>query len=135
MNEDDHYKGYLIPKGATIMANNYAISRDQGIYPEPESFRPERFLDAAGTKLRPDLGTPSAPSELDSQEGGILHPMRYAFGFGHRTCPGRFLADALLFSHFGHILATYEVALSPAEERRQLEADERMHVKSNGAAW
>lgn len=96
MNEDDHYKGYLIPKGATIMANNYAISRDQGIYPEPESFRPERFLDAAGTKLRPDLGSLSAPSELESQEGGILHPMRYASGFGHRTCPGRFLADALL---------------------------------------
>ena len=61
--------------------------------------------------------------------------MRYAFGFGHRTCPGRFLADALLFSHFAHILATYEVALPPAEERRQLLADEQMHVKSNGAAW
>ena len=42
--KDDHYKGHLIPKGAQIMANNWAISRDATEYPEPETFRPERFL-------------------------------------------------------------------------------------------
>ena len=116
--KDDHYKDYLIPKGAQIMANNWAISRDTSEYPDPETFRPERFLDDAGKALRTD----------------ILHPMKYAFGFGHRTCPGRWLADALLFSHFAHILAVFDVALPPSAARKEREADGEMKVKSNGAA-
>lgn len=114
--KDDHYGGHLIPKGAQIMANNWAISRDEEQYPEPEAFRPERFLDAAGKALRTD----------------ILHPMQYAFGFGHRTCPGRFLADALLFSHFAHVLKAFDVALPLGAEA--LKADRQMKIKSNGAA-
>ena len=114
--KDDHYKNYLIPKGAQIMANNWAISRDTSEYPDPETFRPERFLDDAGKALRTD----------------ILHPMKYAFGFGHRTCPGRFLADALLFSHFAHVLKAFDVALPLGAEA--LKADRQMKIKSNGAA-
>ncbi|CDO76414.1 hypothetical protein BN946_scf184925.g1 [Trametes cinnabarina] len=116
--EDDHYNGYLIPKGATIMANNWAISRDESIFPEPEAFRPERFLNDAGTGLRKD----------------ILPPMEFAFGFGHRTCPGRYLADALLFSHLAYVLAVFDVSLPPAAEKAKRAADERMKVMSNGAA-
>ena len=103
------------------MANNYAISRDERVYPEPESFRPERFLDAAGKALLSDAE--------------ILHPMKFAFGFGHRTCPGRYLADALLFSHYCHILKVFDVALPVAVEKAKIMADEKMKVKSNGAAW
>ncbi|KAI0696235.1 cytochrome P450 [Cerioporus squamosus] len=113
VNQDDHYKGYLIPKGATIMANNWAISRDAEMYPEPEAFRPERWLE---------------------KDRDLLPVMKYAFGFGQRTCPGRFLADALLFSHYAHILRVFDVALPPAAEKAKLAADERMKVKSNGAA-
>ncbi len=115
MTQDDHYKEYLIPKGATIMANNWAISRDAEMYPEPEAFRPERWLGDAGKKLLP--------------------VMKYAFGFGQRTCPGRYLADALLFSHYAHILRVFDVSLPPAAEKAKVAADERMKVKSNGAAW
>ncbi|KAI0325964.1 cytochrome P450 [Cubamyces sp. BRFM 1775] len=121
--EDDEYKGYHIPKGATIMANNWAISRDESIFPEPEVFRPERFLD-----------TSTSPATLRKD---ILHPMAFAFGFGHRTCPGRYLADALLFSHLAHILAAFDVALPPAAEKdgkAQCTADAQMKVVSNGAA-
>ncbi|KAI0743121.1 cytochrome P450 [Daedaleopsis nitida] len=128
VNHDDHYNGYLIPKGATIMANNWAISRDERMFPEPDAFRPERFLDAAAKALRTD----------------VLPPMQFAFGFGHRTCPGRFLADALLFCHFAHVLAVFDVALPSAgagvgeEERagagKERAADAAMKVKSNGAA-
>ncbi|RDX45259.1 cytochrome P450 [Lentinus brumalis] len=114
MTQDDHYKEYLIPKGATIMANNWAISRDAEMYPEPEAFRPERWLGDAGKELLP--------------------VMKYAFGFGQRTCPGRYLADALLFSHYAHILRVFDVSLPPAAEKAKVAADERMKVKSNGAA-
>ncbi|KAL1943430.1 hypothetical protein VTO73DRAFT_4505 [Trametes versicolor] len=116
--KDDVYNGHLIPKGATLMANNWAISRDEKLFPDPEAFKPERWLDASGTKLRDDL----------------LDPMQFAFGFGHHTCPGRYLADALLFSHYAHILAVFDVALPPVAEKAQLDADAKMKVKSNGAA-
>ncbi|KAG6861649.1 hypothetical protein C0995_013651 [Termitomyces sp. Mi166 len=43
--EDDTYKGLFIPKGSTIYANNFAILADPSLFPEPETFRPERFLD------------------------------------------------------------------------------------------
>lgn len=121
MTQDDHYKGFLIPKGATIMANNWAISRDGEMFPDPEAFRPERWLDEAGTALRTD--------------DKLLHPMKFAFGFGQRTCPGRYLADALLFSHYCHILRVFDVALPPADAKMKIAADEKMQVKSNGAAW
>ena len=42
--QDDIYRGYLIPAGATILQNVWAIFRDPNIYPDPETFNPDRFL-------------------------------------------------------------------------------------------
>ncbi|XP_072037038.1 cytochrome P450 2U1-like [Amphiura filiformis] len=40
--------GYHIPKGATIISNAYAVMRDPTAFPEPDHFRPERFIDENG---------------------------------------------------------------------------------------
>ncbi|TRM59839.1 cytochrome P450 [Schizophyllum amplum] len=42
--EDNAYDGYAIPKGSIVMANLWAISRDEREYPDPHNFKPERFL-------------------------------------------------------------------------------------------
>ena len=42
--QDDVYRGYLIPAGATVIQNVWAIFRDPNIYPDPETFNPDRFL-------------------------------------------------------------------------------------------
>jgi cytochrome P450 len=42
--QDDIYRGYLIPAGTTVIGNVWAICRDPKIYPDPESFNPDRFL-------------------------------------------------------------------------------------------
>lgn len=127
MTQDDRYKDFLIPKGATIMANNWAISRDEAVYPEPEVFNPDRFLSPASPS--------SSSSSKQTLRKDVLDPMTYAFGFGHRTCPGRYLADALLFSHYAHILKVFDVALPGVGEKAARAKDARMKVKSNGAAW
>ncbi|TFK73293.1 cytochrome P450 [Pluteus cervinus] len=70
--QEDVYKGYLIPQGTIIMSNIWAMTRNEEIYPDPESFKPERFLNPDGT--------------LNSDD-------RYlTFGFGRRVCPGQYLA-------------------------------------------
>jgi cytochrome P450 len=54
--EDDVYEGYFIPKGTTVIPNAWAIHQDPALYPEPELFKPERFLD----KQNNFVGVPGA---------------------------------------------------------------------------
>jgi Cytochrome P450 len=63
------------------------------MYPEPDVFKPERFINPNGT-LREDpvLGSP--------------------FGFGKRVCPGRHLADATLFIAIASLLSVFNIKKS-----------------------
>ncbi|XP_029950371.1 cytochrome P450 4V8 [Salarias fasciatus] len=42
--EDCHINGFKVPKGANGIIVTYALHRDPRFFPEPEEFRPERFL-------------------------------------------------------------------------------------------
>ncbi|XP_010778216.1 LOW QUALITY PROTEIN: cytochrome P450 4V2 [Notothenia coriiceps] len=42
--EDCHINGFKVPKGANAIVLTYALHRDRRYFPEPEEFRPERFL-------------------------------------------------------------------------------------------
>ncbi|QRW26747.1 cytochrome P450 family protein [Rhizoctonia solani] len=83
--EDDIYKGYRIPKGATV-----AISLDERVYPNPECFDPSRFLSSCA---------PEAPT----------------FGFGRReahlqrSCPGTHFAQAALFMVASGLFAFFDI--------------------------
>lgn len=61
-------------------------------YPEPEAFKPERYLTADG-KIDPS----------------VRDPRTACFGYGRRVCPGRHIADASLFSMIATLLATVDV--------------------------
>jgi hypothetical protein len=122
--EDDVYKGYFIPKGTTVLPNTWcvltlrkhafvelvrrAILHDAEVYPEPEEFKPERFLTEDG-KVKDD-------------------PLLvYAFGYGRRSvcalfshhhecqpflfsvCPGRHLVDSTLWILVVSVLTVFNV--------------------------
>ena len=42
--EDDTYKGFFIPKGSLVIANDYAMTHDESIYHKPDIFNPDRYL-------------------------------------------------------------------------------------------
>nr|BAK09444.1 cytochrome P450 [Postia placenta] len=88
---NDEYKGYFIPKGASIISNIWAISRDTSIYPDPDTFWPERF------------------GQMDAETFKAYDPKKYVFGFGRRVCPGRHLADLTTWLAAANILATMDI--------------------------
>ncbi|KAF7984180.1 hypothetical protein HWV62_16866 [Athelia sp. TMB] len=51
LTQDDVYNGMLIPKGTLIIGNIWAITRDSTLYPNPDVFYPERFMNPS---LDPD---------------------------------------------------------------------------------
>jgi len=91
--KDDIYNGFLIPKGAIVIANSWAILHDPTIYPEPELpdvFKPERSLNPDGSLLDDPILTSS-------------------FGYGKRICPGRYFADATLFIIVASVLSVFNI--------------------------
>ena len=67
---------YLIPKNSHALANLWGFMKDPSVWPHPEEFRPERFLE--GKKL-------------------IKHAQFVPFGLGRRACMGEKLARDTLF--------------------------------------
>ncbi|KAL1941273.1 hypothetical protein VTO73DRAFT_7485 [Trametes versicolor] len=86
--QDDTYYGYHIPKGATVYANIYAIMQDPELFPEPETFRPERFLGTTNPKLQ---------------------NFTMQFGFGRRICPGLHIANQSVFIVIARLLWAFNV--------------------------
>jgi cytochrome P450 len=67
-----------------------AILHDPVMYPEPDAFKPERFINPNGN-LREDPVLSSG------------------FGFGRRICPGRHLAEATLFIAIASLLSVFNI--------------------------
>ncbi|KAF9480950.1 cytochrome P450 [Pholiota conissans] len=86
---EDVFKGYYIPKGTSIVANVWAITRDPVRYPNPEEFNPDRFFVDENTLNKDD--------------------MTYTFGFGRRVCPGRHLATATVWLSMATILMAFDI--------------------------
>ena len=76
---DTTLQGYDIPEGTVVLVNLYSICMDKELWGDPETFRPERFLDGEG--------------ELDR---GLVEQVS-TFSLGRRRCVGEFLAKMELF--------------------------------------
>ncbi|GAA6041644.1 hypothetical protein JCM8097_007787 [Rhodosporidiobolus ruineniae] len=84
---DDTYNGYFIPAGSTILCNTWAINRDEEFFPEPDVFRPERYLDEADGGEKEEDRPPKYPQKAGHS----------AFGWGRRICPGMHVAERSVF--------------------------------------
>lgn len=89
--QDDVYNGYFIPKGSLVIANIWNMTHDPKIYQDPTVFNPMRFL--------------AKPEHVPERD-----PREIAFGLGRRICPGRYLADATVFTVCAMILSTFDIS-------------------------
>ncbi|KAG1782160.1 cytochrome P450 [Suillus placidus] len=87
---DDVYGGYFIPKGTVVMVNQWALSRDEDIFPDASRFDPTRHLTADGQLKDPFVN-------------------HFAFGHGRRVCPGRWFAENSLWTATAAILAVLRI--------------------------
>ncbi|KAE9390448.1 cytochrome P450 [Gymnopus androsaceus JB14] len=91
--EEDIYRGYRIPKNATVMANVWAMFHDETKFPDPYTFNPDRYICAADGQLNL----------------GVMEPTS-GFGFGRRACPGRHMALSTIWITIASVLAVYDIS-------------------------
>ncbi|KAF8621647.1 hypothetical protein AX15_007665 [Amanita polypyramis BW_CC] len=103
--QDDVYRGYRLPKGTIVIANSWTMLHDEKIYPDPFSFKPERFL---------------KDGKINSN---ARDPAHAAFGFGRRECPGRLMAFESIWITMASLIAAFNITNSVDENGNVIEAD------------
>ncbi|KAG0451884.1 hypothetical protein HPP92_026252 [Vanilla planifolia] len=112
--EDCEVDGYLIPKGATLLLNIWAIGRDPVAWPDtPLAFRPDRFLP----------GGRHEGVDLKGSHFGLL-----PFGTGRRMCVGMNLGLRLLGMLTATLVHSFDWYLPEGERIEDLDMEE----KANG---
>ncbi|KIJ07412.1 hypothetical protein PAXINDRAFT_121037 [Paxillus involutus ATCC 200175] len=101
---DDVFEGYFIPKGSTVVPNIWAMLHNPDVYPEPHSFKPERYF---------------KDGKLDDE----VSTSHIGYGFGRRICPGRYTADASIWVAMVTILSTLTVSKALDDKGREIDVD------------
>ncbi|KAK0199540.1 cytochrome P450 [Desarmillaria ectypa] len=104
---DDVYRGYRLPAGSVVVPNTWAILHDEVAYPDPFSFKPDRFMKDG----RLDLS--------------VKDPTIAAFGFGRRICPGRHMAYASVWITVASILAAFTITKAVDEDGKIIEPSDK----------
>ena len=104
---DDIYNGYVIRKDSVIHPVQWSIHRETTLYPDPESFLPERWLD---------------PSYPTYREPLTVYPnlQNYSnFGFGRRICVGQNVAERSLYIEAAMIAWACDITEIPGKKPPQ----------------
>ncbi|KAI0746722.1 cytochrome P450 [Daedaleopsis nitida] len=90
--EDDVYKGMYIPGGTFIMGNVWNMCRNPELFPDPDAFVPERYME-----------------KVDDTTAHKRDPRNAVFGFGRRRCPGAHLVESSLWIVIASFLAAFDI--------------------------
>ncbi|KAI7867272.1 cytochrome P450 [Spinellus fusiger] len=94
--EDFVVRNYMIKKGTTLLSDMYSMHRNPDVYPDPEKFIPERFINNKSTLYA-------------SANGNVKERDQYNFGWGRRICPGIYLAETNFFFVYTTLWSQYTI--------------------------
>ncbi|KAF3448446.1 hypothetical protein FNV43_RR09159 [Rhamnella rubrinervis] len=107
--EDVEIGGFVVPKGAKVIVNAWAIGRDPSTWEDPNSFKPERFMG----------------SEIDVKGKSFeLIP----FGGGRRICPGLPLATRMLHLMLGSLVHSFDWKLDDEIKPEDLNMEDKFGI-------
>uniref|UniRef100_A0ACD5ZW09 Uncharacterized protein n=1 Tax=Avena sativa TaxID=4498 RepID=A0ACD5ZW09_AVESA len=106
---DVQIASYIVPQGARVLVNLWAIGRDERIWPEPDKFLPERFLRRA----------------MDFRVGDFEF---IPFSAGRRVCPGMPLAIRTVHLVLATLLNQFKWKLPVELERTGIDMTEKFGV-------
>ncbi|GIC87819.1 uncharacterized protein Aud_004210 [Aspergillus udagawae] len=93
--DDEIVLGYRIPKGSTVVLNQWTIQQDPEFYEDPDRYMPERFI-------QDQFGAKKGISQLGRKT-------LYTFGAGRRECPGKDFFFQNMRLAFAQILWAFDI--------------------------
>lgn len=102
LDESFDLMGYALPPGTVIATQGWSMHRDPAVFPSPESFIPERWLQE-----------PDATGKMAQ----YLMP----FGTGSRQCGGMNLAYMMLRMTIAALIRNFNIAAPPETNERSME--------------
>ncbi|KAF3925702.1 hypothetical protein AA313_de0203292 [Arthrobotrys entomopaga] len=104
--EEATYNGYTIPAKSVIVANVWAITRDESLFgPNTDDFVPERWfadgIKEEGAKTLKNLPVPG-------------------FGYGRRICPGRYFAQNAVWLTIAQLLWAFDIKAGRRKETGEI---------------
>jgi len=95
--------GQYIPGGTIVGVNPWVTCRNKDVFPDPEAFKPERWLDSSEAQLK----------EMESL-------LSLNFGAGSRTCIGKHISLIEIHKVVPQLLRTYKVELTYPDKEWEL---------------
>ncbi|SMY18713.1 unnamed protein product [Zymoseptoria tritici ST99CH_1A5] len=90
--------GEFIPGGTIVGINPWVLQYDPEVFPDPESFKPERWVD-------------SSPDRLAAMDKSF-----FTFGAGSRACIGRYISMIEMRKVIPQLLREFDISLQGDEE-------------------
>ncbi|KAF9804687.1 hypothetical protein IEO21_09276 [Rhodonia placenta] len=102
--DDDNFDlmGYALPPGTIISTQAWSMHRDVDIFPSPETFLPERWIEVEGL-------------EGEQERLMRMHQHMMPFGVGTRVCGGQNLAQMMLRIVIAALVRNFNVIANSAE--------------------
>lgn len=95
--------GYAVPPGTIVSTQAWSLHRDPSVFPSPDSFLPERWLECSQV-------------ELDNM---LQHMI--PFGVGTRMCGGQNLAQVIMRIMIVAIVRNFNIAAPPETNEKSME--------------
>ena len=97
--------GYALPPGTIVATQAWSMHRDPSVFPSPDTFLPERWLESSSTS-----------DHLSTMAASMM-----PFGTGSRMCGGHNLAQVMLRVTVASFVRNFDIAAPPETHERSME--------------